>query len=554
MLLRHSKKRERIVARSGAMNVCCVIAVMTSMCFAENRGELVGNSETESLLRLLGRQIRSNQEAIRTWRGTLKVVEDNYWYGDQLKKYADAYRESTMMERAKRARRRVEATAEFAVDVVHDKVFTTWDADHRVELLDSGAYLTPKLRRSPARSVVTPEEYLHYEPDYNYGRFDLPVTDGIVFGKAAFRDPPEKAAGEDWGSIRDPRALFKYSGQTVYGLFEKAADQLGESGNVRIHGLPAVELRCLEDNGHTVYHFTSRYFTGNDDAYTSIVAVASSDVNHNVNSITTHTHYAQGSDTKVIENARLEWTYERVGDIFLPKKMRFLLNNSSGQPSFDSNVELVKSELNKPIPPELFTWHSLKLDEGARFIDRIRRLEFTHRNGELVPASFAHLVKEISEELLEEMSDELTGNRLYEVFLPRVDVARQHGRPYLLDFSRGELFFMDIGLDTNAAHDFLEEEEIGDIAWDGSFLAVRKAKALTPRHESQRPLTVNEGKYRWIRCYTLPEGVELPYSVIVVANEGGHYLMKVCAIESDGLRAVYRKLEPDEIESYGVKP
>ena len=88
----------------------------------------------------------------------------------------------------------------------------------------------------------------------------------------------------------------------------------------------------------------------------------------------------------------------------------------------------------------------------------------------------------------------------------------------------------------------------GDIAWDGSLITVRKAKALTIPDESHHPLKCTPG--RWCNWDKFPDKVDLPYSVLVVPNEDIDYLITIRKIETDGIRIAYKKLSPDEAKHY----
>jgi hypothetical protein len=44
----------------------------------------------------------------------------------------------------------------------------------------------------------------------------------------------------------------------------------------------------------------------------------------------------------------------------------------------------------------------------------------------------------------------------------------------------------------------------------------------------------------------IPDGITLPYYVLVNSNEGSDYLINILSIETNGIKITYRKLSADE--------
>lgn len=134
------------------------------------------------------------------------------------------------------------------------------------------------------------------------------------------------------------------------------------------------------------------------------------------------------------------------------------------------------------------------------------------------------------------------------VFIPVADKALKQGKPFVFDLKNAILLNPAAKIGSAQAHEKLLKLGKGDIAWDGSLVTVRKAKALTVSQESHRPLKCTPG--RWCNWDRLPDKVNLPYSVLVVTKEDVDYLITIRKIESDGIRIIYKKLNPDEVKSY----
>ncbi len=135
-----------------------------------------------------------------------------------------------------------------------------------------------------------------------------------------------------------------------------------------------------------------------------------------------------------------------------------------------------------------------------------------------------------------------------EIFIPKVDLALEDVISYVLCLSDGKLVNPLNKPESEESNKFLTELGKGDIAWDGVVVATRRAKVFTIKQESGRPLKLTEGK--WTNSYKLPEKVELPYSTLVIDDEGVNYLMKITKIDSNGITIIYRKLNTDEFTLY----
>ena len=150
---------------------------------------------------------------------------------------------------------------------------------------------------------------------------------------------------------------------------------------------------------------------------------------------------------------------------------------------------------------------------------------------------------------LEEMSEE-TDEKHPEVqlFVPRVTVALEESKPFVLDLSDGKLIYPRNKPESQESNKFLTELGKGDIAWDGMVIATRGAKAFTTKQESNQPLKLTKGK--WTASYKLPDKIELPYCVLVVTRERVNFLLSIRKIESGGITVSYRQLNPAELSRY----
>jgi hypothetical protein len=193
------------------------------------------------------------------------------------------------------------------------------------------------------------------------------------------------------------------------------------------------------------------------------------------------------------------------------------------------------------------------LPKGARVKDKILSIEYVVGD----PMSIKTYPDGISpdqvaRQTLNEMARETNQKHQdIEIFIPKVSIALEKEESFVLDFSDGELVNPKKKPESEESNKYLTELGKGDIAWDGVVVATRGAKVLIIKQESERPLKFTEGK--WTGSYKLPEKVELPYSMLVVTNEGVNYLLKIKRIESGGITITYRELNPDELILYKQK-
>ena len=137
------------------------------------------------------------------------------------------------------------------------------------------------------------------------------------------------------------------------------------------------------------------------------------------------------------------------------------------------------------------------------------------------------------------------------IFIPKISAAIiKQSKPFIFDLASGKLIFIFVTAGDLSAHthDSLMNLGKGDIKWDGSLITVRNAKALTISQELYRPLKSTPGK--WQDSYSLPNKSDLPYSLLIVNNEGDNYLLTIHTIKHDGIWITYKKLNSNEVRHY----
>ena len=136
------------------------------------------------------------------------------------------------------------------------------------------------------------------------------------------------------------------------------------------------------------------------------------------------------------------------------------------------------------------------------------------------------------------------------VFIPNTIKAKEEQLLCILDLASGKLLplSMRISSDPKQACEALSEIRQGDLAWNGSLIALCNANLLTIAEESHRPLLFICGERA--RSYDLSKNTQLPYSLLVVSSEKTPYLVTILKIESNGITIEYRQLSTSQLSQF----
>lgn len=138
-----------------------------------------------------------------------------------------------------------------------------------------------------------------------------------------------------------------------------------------------------------------------------------------------------------------------------------------------------------------------------------------------------------------------------ETVLPDASKAYPKGVPFVYDLQH-MAFVQTPGqteLHTEAMHVFLDENEEGDIAWDGCFVPLRGA-SIRIRQRDKRKIS-NVRDELWDISIELKEECDLPLGLLVVTRKQTHFLVSINEITPDGIRVLTREITADEADDYG---
>jgi hypothetical protein len=132
--------------------------------------------------------------------------------------------------------------------------------------------------------------------------------------------------------------------------------------------------------------------------------------------------------------------------------------------------------------------------------------------------------------------------------IPHARTAQAKGKSFVLDLATATLLSFLGQLNSEEPYRQLVKTGKGDLAWDGTIVTLRRAKALTIRQESHRALACSPA--RWCNSDSLPEKVLLPYSLLVITSEDTDYLVTILKTEPAGITVTSKKLTPAEAKGF----
>jgi hypothetical protein len=181
-------------------------------------------------------------------------------------------------------------------------------------------------------------------------------------------------------------------------------------------------------------------------------------------------------------------------------------------------------EFNTPIDPAVF---SPPLENGTHIID----------NRYDPPLEFM-IDTPAAEVTHEEISKDEGAIAL--LFLPKIDLTQKLRKPFILDLAMRRLFLpFAPNDDIQDRMETLAKAACGDIAWDGTLLAMRGATVSLPADQSKNPWKCTERQ--WCTSCSPPEKTTLPCSIDVRTHEGREYVVTIQRIDADGVWLRYEE-------------
>jgi hypothetical protein len=340
----------------------------------------IPDSEYIEFLDRAAELMKDNYEKINTWQGEFSIEEDNYYYGEQCRSFnIDANDPAAHSDAICRS---ISELQEFATDIKNNKLYCSKSMPkYKFKALDLDRDIVLNQLYSPTVSIVTPDEYLSFMPNFNYGYGGKRVN-GKWAGRMALRRTLEKAKNEQWSDVRDPRKYFSEGNRMIWEDLEALRNHIANpSPNIPEGKAPQISI-MTED---TKIYIKTRFYRSEDCkdcnpnlAFVNINMILDSSVEYNL----IHRE-ALDKNNEILKT--LDITYESIDGVFVPKTVHYVTFRSSDlKKSFDSKITFTKSMLNLPITAEKFTYKNLGLKDGDVFKDEIKKKEYKFQNANLV--------------------------------------------------------------------------------------------------------------------------------------------------------------------------
>jgi hypothetical protein len=207
-------------------------------------------------------------------------------------------------------------------------------------------------------------------------------------------------------------------------------------------------------------------------------------------------------------------------------------------------------EFNKRIDPSVF---SPPLEDGTYVIDDRYSPPLEYKIGfPEAEVIYEPLVKNDGSPIIETGSEEshrgkeisaeskLSGAKVRRIFVPKVDYTKRLSKPFVLDLATGRLILpFASGGEMKERAKTLMQIGRGDLAWDGSLLALRKSQVSPGLGQKRNHLKCVERE--WCNSYTLPQDSQFPYYLVISTHENEEYLVTIYKIEANGIWLSYDK-------------
>jgi hypothetical protein len=368
-----------IFKRNLAVNTMLVMLVFCSISYGNPEPKPMPESNYVEFLDKAAALMKANYDKIDTWQGEFRIEEDDYSYDKQCRLLdIDA---NDPASRSKAIRRSIDSSAKFAINTPGNKLYYEESMPkvkyHALDL--DKDVVVDKVVYSSIVSIVTPDEYLSFMPNFNYG-YNKKQINGKWSGPMAFRLPLEKAKNEQWSNIRDPRKYFSEGHRMMWEDIEVLRNLIANPSPDIPEG-KAPQISIMTEGTKT--YIKTRFYSGQEckgceNEFVNINITLDNSVEYNV----IHREVLNPNN-EILQT--FDVTYEKINQIYVPKIVHYVTFRSSDlKKSFDSKITFTKSILNVSIPAETFTCKNLGLKENDAFTDKIQKKEYKYQDANLV--------------------------------------------------------------------------------------------------------------------------------------------------------------------------
>ncbi len=236
------------------------------------------------------------------------------------------------------------------------------------------------------QSIVLKDEYLNFEPMMTYGDF-VGSAKPWQAGRAAFRDPLEKAKRQEWGIIPDPRTYFgdgtRFNDE-VDRLIKALSFPVGKDFTAEQKSALRSAIRVAKGTAGSEHLVRVSFIPLDSSGKGTNEIVRIFDATVGFNPVLT---WQGRTGDKGIPGLRTTYAYQKEKKIYVPARIVRLMTADKRYIKFQRLVTLVDSQVNQPISPDRFTIARFGLKDGERVVDRIDDTIKVVQGGNLVNLS-----------------------------------------------------------------------------------------------------------------------------------------------------------------------
>lgn len=367
----------------------CFITLLFSLIFshgvilAEDQQWIkVPEAKYADVLELIALRSKANYDEISSWQGRMNVRSNSHFYGINAAESAHAVETNGIARDSRHICKIANTFAEFAVDMRNDKLYSSVEPNVQYKAVDFDQYVpirkstsTPKVK-----TVLSPEGNMWCMPDEKFN----PTFHKGRLGKTAFIESPQNKNVKEF--VRDPRIYFESSGEGGIKLWDSLMQNLMRSIpeyiNTRIAGYPHIEILSMNTDKGIKYRIMTTWQSEKNSMANYIRCLLEVDEVVGFNAIKTETTNPDG-----VKTDSKEYTYEKIGEIYIPKTIKKEQRNTKGEITIASEITIETTGLNKPLPEDTFSIKNLGVEEGTLITDKIKKAEYRYSKGVLVSLS-----------------------------------------------------------------------------------------------------------------------------------------------------------------------
>ncbi|QDU45541.1 hypothetical protein Mal52_40350 [Symmachiella dynata] len=332
-----------------------------------NSGAAVDSSEYQTVMKMLGSQMRKNYELIHTWQGEIQRHQKTLF---------PLPADKSVWQETKEA-------GHFYLDLADNKMSGRLKAvaSPRTVLVLTGKEIERSLSKADKQWVTTPEHWLLFAGNERYGfSEELPAVVGLEDRSNRVVFKRERSKADKFLTVFDPRDVFGNGRRFFWETCESWVKVLSPSpADVgRRSSRDNLSIHKKTDGDHVLYTVKTTFpRSGN-----LLEVTYDSAVGFNV------TRWVQSHGKQMLAERTIR--YQKRGKIFVPTHHRYCSyvkdGVNAGQIKLLQEVSFTLTQLNQPIDPVNFTVETFGLKYADLMKDTIEDKLYVYDSSKFVPA------------------------------------------------------------------------------------------------------------------------------------------------------------------------